>query len=131
VGRAGYRQSTERPVQLRPHSLLGAVGKAPHGDLLAGVDVLARDQFADVVRASNRAGDNGALYDLLRRDPPVPDEVRAGCSLRNVPLGREDRHGAFALTDVALVARDVERREEHRDEPDPDTDRESSYAVRP
>src|SRR5205085_2411606 len=91
-------------------------------DLLARVDVLGRDQGQNLLRARDRARNDGALYDGRGGHPAVRDEVGTGSTRGDVPLRDEHLHGGLALLDVTLVVGDVERRQQRRDEREADCD---------
>ena len=92
-------------------------GEAAERDLLAGVDLLRDQERANLVGARDRAGDDGALHDVLDVSIMLfADDVGAGCPLRDVVRRDVDLDGALALADVTLVVRDVERRQQRRDE---------------
>ena len=109
--------------------VLDVVREPAERHLLAGVDRRRRHEVLHLVGVRDRAGHDGPLDDLRRRQHVVLQDVRAGRADGDVALRDEDRDGALAVLHVPLVVGDVEQREHRRGERKPGGDDDVADAI--
>src|SRR5207244_7341342 len=90
---SGQLQRTFRALQLSPDTELRRVAEPERGHLLAAVELLGRDEVVELVTLGDGSGHDCASRNRLRLEIVPPDDLRAGCTGRNIATGHEPAYG--------------------------------------